>query len=99
MKNTLYLVVLLSLITFTANAANIFTKVGYQNNGWCTQNSNPNCAIPEQSTGKNIQVAIMCFKKDERISGMNKICYYNCLGSEAAITVASYELCPLTIDR
>lgn len=45
------------------------------------------------------QVAIMCFKTGEQISGMNKICYYDCAGSAAAITVGVAQLCPLTIDR
>jgi hypothetical protein len=40
-----------------------------------------------------------CFKTGERTSGMNKICYYDCLGSEAAITIKSTELCPLSINR
>lgn len=44
-------------------------------------------------------VSATCFKTGEQSSGMNKICYYNCLGSAAAVTVASYELCPLTIER
>ena len=48
---------------------------------------------------KPMRVAVICFKTGERISGMNKICYYNCLGSEAAITISSVELCPLSIDR
>lgn len=48
--------------------------------------------IPEAS-------AVMCFHRGERISGMNKICYYDCLGSAYAITIRSTELCPLTIDR
>lgn len=43
--------------------------------------------------------ATMCFKTGEQVSGMNKICYYDCLGSTVAINVKSYELCPLTIDR
>ncbi len=38
----------------------------------------------------------MCFKSGESISGMNKICYYNCLGSTAAMTIGSIELCPLS---
>jgi len=38
------------------------------------------------------------FYKRERISGMNKICYYDHLGSEVAITIKSHELCPMTID-
>ena len=46
-----------------------------------------------------IKVATTCFKTGERSSGMNKICYYNCLGSEAAITISSTSLCPLTIKQ
>ena len=43
--------------------------------------------------------AIMCFFSRSYVSGMNRICIYNCCGSEAAITIGSYELCPLTINR
>ncbi|MDC0899218.1 hypothetical protein OAS08_02980 [Candidatus Pelagibacter sp.] len=43
--------------------------------------------------------AVTCFKSGERISGMNKICFYNCMGSEAAITISSTSLCPLTITK
>lgn len=42
---------------------------------------------------------VMCFKKGEETSGFNKICYYDCLGSTAAITISSVELCPLTIQQ
>ena len=38
------------------------------------------------------------FYKRERISGMNKICYYDHLGSEVAITIKAHELCPMTIQ-
>ena len=38
------------------------------------------------------------FYKSERISGLNKICYYDHMGSEVAITIKSHELCPMTID-
>ena len=34
----------------------------------------------------------------ERTSGMNKICYYDHLGSEVAITLKSTQLCPMTIN-
>jgi hypothetical protein len=40
----------------------------------------------------------MAFFKYERVSGMNKICIYNHLGSEVAITIAAYKLCPLSIN-
>ena len=43
--------------------------------------------------------AVVCFKSGELTSGMNKICFYDCLGSEAAITVSAVSLCPLTIDN
>jgi hypothetical protein len=57
----------------------------------------PTTAAPVQS--QYPQVAVMCMKTGEQASGMNKICYYNCLGSAAAITISSVELCPLTIDN
>jgi hypothetical protein len=40
-----------------------------------------------------------CFFSHEQTSGMNKICYYDCLGSQAAITVSAVQLCPLSIRR
>ena len=43
--------------------------------------------------------ATTCFYQYEQISGMNKICYYDCLGSGMAITISSVKLCPLTISR
>ncbi len=43
--------------------------------------------------------AVTCFFKYEQTSGMNKICYYDCLGSLAAITIDSFKLCPLTITQ
>jgi hypothetical protein len=42
---------------------------------------------------------ITCFKKGEKVDGQLKICYYDCAGSEAAITVKSHQLCPLSIRR
>ena len=43
-------------------------------------------------------LAGVAFLKYERISGMNKICVYNDLGSDVTITIKSYKLCPLTIN-
>jgi len=43
--------------------------------------------------------AVTCFKSDEYVSGLNKICIYSCMGSDAAITIGSTQLCPLTIQR
>ena len=42
---------------------------------------------------------VTCYNTGERISGSNKLCYYDCAGSQAAITVQSHQLCPLTINR
>ena len=41
----------------------------------------------------------VCFKRGEYAEGLNKICSYDCLGSPAAITIGSSELCPLQIER
>ncbi len=38
------------------------------------------------------------FLKGERVSGMNKICYYDVLGSTYTINIGMVELCPLTYD-
>ncbi len=51
---------------------------------------------------KTIAIAVLliagiAYFKYERISGFNKICYYDYMGSEIAITIGSIELCPLTI--
>jgi hypothetical protein len=42
--------------------------------------------------------ATMGFLKGEKESGMNKICFYDVLGSTHSLNVKSYELCPLTYD-
>ena len=42
--------------------------------------------------------ATMGFYKGEQISGMNKICFYDVLGSTHTLNVKSYELCPLNYD-
>jgi len=39
----------------------------------------------------------MCFFKYERTSGLNKICVYSCPDGERAITVKSYDLCPISL--
>jgi len=46
-----------------------------------------------------IDVAVACFFDYEQTSGMNKICFYDCMGSSAAITISRVSLCPLSINR
>jgi hypothetical protein len=41
----------------------------------------------------------ICFHRGEKLSGLNKICYYDCINGDVAITVDGFELCPLSIDR
>ena len=40
-----------------------------------------------------------CFFEREAEAGMNKICYYSCPSGEAAITLRSTALCPLSLHR
>lgn len=49
--------------------------------------------------GLAASAAATCYYKAERVSGMNKICLYSCTSGEAAYTVRSTDLCPLTINR
>ena len=38
------------------------------------------------------------FLKGERVSGMNKICYYDVLGSTYTLNIGMVELCPLSYN-
>jgi hypothetical protein len=51
------------------------------------------CAIPFASA-----YACTAFFKYEYTSNMNKICVYDHLGSDYAITVSAVSLCPLTVN-
>ena len=42
--------------------------------------------------------AATAFLTGEKTSGFNKICFYDNMGSEVAITIKSTDLCPLTIN-
>ncbi len=53
----------------------------------------------ERANGKPWQMAAACFLSGEQTSGMNKICYYDCMGSTVAITIGATALCPLSINR
>lgn len=45
------------------------------------------------------QTGTSCYAKREWVSGFNKNCVYDCLGSDTVITIASTSLCPNTISR
>jgi hypothetical protein len=51
-------------------------------------------ANPPMTMGRS---QMMCIKTSEFISGMNKVCSYNCGGSAAAQTVGAADLCPDTV--
>jgi hypothetical protein len=54
----------------------------------------------ERMTPRNgPHLAVVCFKTGEQISGINRICYYNCMGSAAAITVSVAQICPISIQQ
>lgn len=55
--------------------------------------------VPGRGVNDFRRVAVVCFLKHDYVSGMNKICVYDCLGSDAAITIGAVQLCPLTINR
>jgi hypothetical protein len=51
-------------------------------------------AMQPADTAKPIRVALVCAKSSQKTSGLTKICYYDCGGSEGAVTVKTYEACP-----
>lgn len=55
-------------------------------------------AALDRSKPIEVKLAMTCFSKGEQVSGSNKICYYDCLGSTMAITVPYVDLCPLTAE-
>jgi hypothetical protein len=40
-----------------------------------------------------------CFHTGEKVDGLNKICFYSCPSGEAAITIKSTAICPVSINR
>lgn len=54
--------------------------------------------VPMTPISQTTELAVMCFKSGEQTSGMNKICYYDCMGSTKAITVGVAQLCPLSVN-
>jgi hypothetical protein len=46
------------------------------------------------NVAKTFNATIICRKFGARSSGLTTVCYYDCGGSEAAITVHLYDECP-----
>lgn len=57
-------------------------------------------AAQERMTPKrDVVFALVCFGTGQQVSGINRICYYNCAGSGAAITISIAQVCPISIQR
>ena len=50
------------------------------------------CSVPVTSA-----FACMAFYKSDYTSGLNKICIYDHLGSEHAVTIKNYQVCPVSV--
>lgn len=57
------------------------------------QANNPSPAAPMPQIGT---VGRVGYFKGEVREGMNKICYYNVLGSTATLTLSAVSICPIT---
>jgi hypothetical protein len=51
-------------------------------------------AAESTNTAKPFTVAMFCTKSGQKASGLTKICYYDCGGTEGALTTKTYEPCP-----
>ena len=49
---------------------------------------------PEPSPAEPLRVSMLCTKSSQKTSGLTKICYYDCGGTEGAMTAKTYEPCP-----
>jgi hypothetical protein len=52
-------------------------------------------AIAEEAprTARPSRMAMFCTKSGQQTSGLTKVCYYDCAGSEGAIAVKAYDHC------
>ena len=55
--------------------------------------------VPVFRLTETATAAITCTYTGQQEAETNKICYYDCAGSPAAITVKSHEVCPVTIQE
>jgi hypothetical protein len=51
-------------------------------------------AAEPPDSAKPFSVAMVCTKSSQQTSGLTKICYYDCGGTEGAMTVQTYDACP-----
>lgn len=63
--------------------------------------ASPTAPEPVRSA-RNLNAPMMrttCFSKGERVSGMNKLCFYDCLGSAHVVTQSAVSMCSLTMTQ
>ena len=84
MRALIFTTAILCIVSFGVSASSVYSG----------NYSKPN---PNVWFNDIIEAAATCFKTGEQTSGMNKICYYDCLGSAKAITISATSLCPLSI--
>ena len=93
MKYSILAVICFALFSFPANAGDQNINVANLINNVDKNQT----LIPSQQDG--LQIAVRCLLKDEQTSGTIKICYYDCLGLTAEITISSFSPCPPSINR
>ncbi len=93
MKYPILAMIFFALFPFPANAGDQNINVANLIN-----NINKNQThIPSQKD--DLKIAVKCLLQDEQISDTIKICYYDCLGLTAEITISSFSPCPPSINR
>ena len=63
------------------------------------QMMNQGTVVPQAPNSSSAKTTTTCIKKREWVSGFNKNCVYDCLGSEAVETIANVAICPLSITK
>ena len=86
--NKLFFSIIILLFSTTLTFASTLTNCDIKNS-----------LLQFEDKEKIILAGVTCFKSGEQTSGMNKICYYDCLGSTVAITISATSLCPLSINN
>jgi hypothetical protein len=56
-------------------------------------------ARPPRAQGDAMQVASICVKTGEKITGAIKTCFYNCAGAGASVDVPATTVCPMTVQK
>lgn len=82
-----------------ADAALFSERLAAAGRAMSAAGGSPQVAAPVMSFAAPTAPTITCFSRGERQSGMNKICFYDCLGSGHAVTQSAVSLCPLTVSR